>query len=137
MALDLERLRTEMQNYLNELGMPVFHGYQPLADTLNHVVWDTESHPDYREFISAARRAGAKLIVFHHEALSLDQIDEALERLEESEITREEKRNFETRLRQLHAYEGFTCRLDLSSRLTRALMFLNCTPSGTKRSMTY
>lgn len=114
MALDLETLRTEIQTYLDELGMPVFYGYPQMTDALNQISWDTQTHPDFKEFVGAARNAGAKLIVFHHEALSLDQIDEALERLEDSEFTREEKRNYETRLRQLQAYEGFTCRLELS-----------------------
>jgi hypothetical protein len=55
-----------------------------------------------------------KIIVFNHQAFSLDQIDEALEQLDETDFTREEKRNYETRLRQLQGYEGFTCSLELS-----------------------
>lgn len=114
MALDLETLRTEMQAYLDELGVAVFHGYHRMPDTLNQVAWDTEFHPDFRDFLSAAQKAGAKLFVFHHHPFSLDQIDEALDQLEESDFTRDEKRNFESRLRQLRAYEGFTSSLELS-----------------------
>lgn len=114
MALDLETLRTEVQAYLDELGVAVFYGYHRMPDTLNQVAWDTETRPDFREFLSAAQQAGAKLFVFHHQAFSLDQIDEALDELEESDFTRDEKRNFESRLRQLRAYEGFTCSLELS-----------------------
>ena len=114
MALDLETLRTEIQAYLDELGVAVFHGYHRMSDTLNQVAWDTEFHPDFREFMGAAQMAGAKIFVFHHQAFSLDQIDEALDQLEESDFTREEKRNFEARLRQLRAYEGFTCSVELS-----------------------
>ncbi len=114
MALDLESLRSEIQAHLNELGIAVFHGYHRMPDALNQVAWDTEGHPDFKDFLGTARRAGAKLIVFHQEAFSLDQIDEALDELEDSDFTREEKRNFETRLRQLQGYEGFTCKLELS-----------------------
>ncbi len=114
MALDLETLRTEIQAYLDDAGTAVFHGYHRMSDTLNQVSWDTERHPNFREFLGAAHKAGAKLIVFYHQAFSLDQIDEALDQLEDSDFTREEKRNFETRLRQLRDYEGFTCSVELS-----------------------
>ena len=114
MALDLETLRAEIQAYLDDSGIAVFKGYHPVRDALNQVLWDTVRHPDFKEFVSVARKAGARLIVFHDQALSLDQIDEALDRLEDDHFTREEKRSYETRLRQFQAYEGFTCSLELS-----------------------
>lgn len=94
--------------------MAIFYGYAGMSDALNQVSWDTQRHPDFKQFLAAGRRAGAKLIVFHHEALSLDELDDALDRLEESDFASEEKRNLESRLRQLQAYEGFTCRIELS-----------------------
>jgi hypothetical protein len=114
MALDLETLRKEMQAYLEKSGTPIFYGYHRMLDSLIQVSWDTEQHPDFREFLNTAQKSGAKLIVFNQEAFRLDQIDEALEELETADFTREEKRNFETRLKQLQAYEGFTCSLQLS-----------------------
>ena len=114
MALDLESRRAEIQTYLDGSDIPVFFGYHRTIDTLTQIAWDVENHPDFRDFVAAGRKAGAKLIVFTHLAFSLDQIDEALEQLEASDLTREEKRNFETRLRQLQAYEGFTCSVELS-----------------------
>jgi hypothetical protein len=117
MALDLETLRKEVEMFLDQSGTPVFHGYHRMLDALNQISWDVDGHPDFREFIEAGRKAGAKIIVFSHRAFSLDQIDDALDQLEDSNLTREEKRNFETRLRQLQAYEGFTCSLELSFNL--------------------
>jgi hypothetical protein len=114
MAVDLETLRAEIQAYLDDAGMSVFKGYHRMPDALNQVSWDTERHPDFKEFLSVAQKSGAKLITFYHQAFSLDQIDEALDRVEESNLTREERRNYETRLRQLQAYEGFTCSVELS-----------------------
>lgn len=114
MALDLESLRAEIQTYLDECKIPIFHGYHTSIDTMTQVAWDVVTHPDFRQFVTTGRKAGAKLIVFTHLSFSLDQIDEALEHLENSDLTREEKRNFETRLRQLQAYEGFTCSVELS-----------------------
>jgi hypothetical protein len=121
MALDLETLRTEMQTHLQEFGIPVFYGYHRLLDTAAQVSWDTEGHPDFREFLETGRLAGAPLIVFNYQSFSLDQIDDALDQLEESDFTREEKRNYETRLRQLQAYEGFTCSVQLSFTLDSRL----------------
>ena len=114
MSLDLETLRKEMQAHLEKSGTPIFYGYHRMLDSQFEVSWDTERHPDFREFLDAARKCGAKLVVFHHEAFQLDQIDQALEELETADFTREEKRNIETRLKQLQAYEGFTCLLRLS-----------------------
>jgi hypothetical protein len=108
MALDLETLRKEMQAHLEKSAMPIFFGYHRMLDSLIQVSWDTEGHPDFREFLETAHKSGAKLVVFNQEAFQLDQIDEALEQLETADFTREEKRHFETRLKQMQAYEGFT-----------------------------
>lgn len=114
MGLDLETLKTEMQAYLTREGMTVFYGYSRSMDSPTQVYWDIENHPDFREFLDAGRRAGAKLIVFYHRAFSLDAIDEALDHIEDSDLPRDEKRSFESRLRELQAYEGFTCAIELS-----------------------
>jgi hypothetical protein len=114
MATDLETLRTEIQGYLEDIGVAIFHGYRRTGDSPVQVYWDTERHTDFREFVEAGRKAGARLIVFAHDAFSLDEIDEALDQLEDSRIGLEEKHTFEKRLRELQAYEGFTCSLELS-----------------------
>jgi hypothetical protein len=114
MALDLESLRAEIQAYVDEAGLAVFHGYHHVPDTVVQVAWDTERHPDFREFLSAGLKAGVKLFVFQSENFSLDRVDEALEQLGDTDLTREEKRSYETRLKQLHAYDGFTCSVGLS-----------------------
>lgn len=94
--------------------MTVFYGSHRMLDGLLQVSWDTERHPDFQEFLGAARKAGAKLIVFNQQAFSLDQIDGALDQLEECDFTREEKRQYESRLRQLQSFEGFTSSLELT-----------------------
>jgi len=114
MALDLETLRKEMQAHLEKSAMPIFFGYHRMLDSLIQVSWDTERHPDFREFLEIAQKSGAKLVVFNQEAFQLDQIDEALEELETADLPREQKKNFETRLKAMEAYEGFTCSLQLS-----------------------
>lgn len=114
MALDLETLRKEVQEFLEASNTPVFYGYRQMLDAINQVSWDVETKPDFREFVNTGKAAGAKLMVFSFRAFSLDQIDEALDQLEDSSLSRDEKRSFETRLRQLQGYEGFTCSLELS-----------------------
>jgi hypothetical protein len=124
MAVDLETLGNEMQAHLEKSGTPIFYGHHRTLESLDQVSWDTERHPDFREFVDTARRSGAKLVVFNKETFRLDQIDEALEELETADFTREEKRNIETRLKQLQDYEGFTCSLQLSFALeSRVYLF--------------
>lgn len=114
MPQDLETLRSEMETYLEQNGTTVFYGNHRMLDTLLQVSWDTERHGDFREFLNVAHAAGAKLVVFSQQSFSLAQIDAALDQLEGCDLTREEKRQYENRLRQLQAYEGFTSSLELS-----------------------
>ena len=58
MALDLETLRKEMQAHLEKSGMPIFFGHHRMLDSLIQVSWDTEGHPDFREFIETAVNPG-------------------------------------------------------------------------------
>ncbi len=114
MPQDLDKLRSEIETHLSQSGMTVFYGSHRMLDAMQQVSWDTERHPDFREFLNSAQSAGAKLIVFSQQAFSLDEIDEALDQLEACDFTREEKRQYESRLRQLQGYEGFTSSLELT-----------------------
>jgi hypothetical protein len=113
MATDLETIRTEIQTHLEQSNLAVFHGYSSLTDSIS-VYWDTERHPDFRGFLHAAEKAGARLVVFYHQQFSLAEIDEVLQELEDSELSREEKRAYESRLREIQKYEGFTSVVELS-----------------------
>ena len=114
MAQDLEKLRAEIETFVDQSNLTVFYGSHRMLDALQQVSWDTERRPDFKDFLRTAAAAGTKLIVFNQQAFSLDQIDAALDQLEECDFTREEKRQYESRLRQLQAYEGFTSALELS-----------------------
>jgi hypothetical protein len=114
MKLDLNTLKTEVPEYMEAEGFVVFHGYSRLADADSFVAWDTDLRPDYRPFLSAAKNAGVKLIVYHCREFSAAYLEDATERLEASELSLEERHGAERRLRALKAYEGFTCTLELS-----------------------
>jgi hypothetical protein len=114
MSLNLDELRTEMLSYLETQGFIVFHGYSRLADTDSFVAWDTDRKPDYHQFLEVAKNAGIKLIVYHWREFTRAHIEQAEGHLEECELSSEERRVLERRLRELRAYEGFTCALELS-----------------------
>ena len=114
MPQDLEKLRSEMETYLQQSSLTIFYGSHRVLDTLAQVSWDTERYANFQQFVDAARSVGVKLMIFTQQSFSLDQIDGALDQLEECDFTREEKRQYESRLRQLQSYEGFTSSLELS-----------------------
>ncbi|MGE5571201.1 MAG: hypothetical protein ACM3S5_19375 [Rhodospirillales bacterium] len=114
MSLNLDELKTEVLQYLEKQDFVVFHGYSRLADTDSFVAWDTERQPSYQKFLDAAKKAGVALIVYHHREFTQAHVDEAAERLEGCEFSVEEQRAMERKLRELRAYEGFTCALELS-----------------------
>jgi hypothetical protein len=113
MTVDLETLKTEILAYLDKTSFAVFHGLPGVTEQFP-VFWDVERRPDFGEFLSAAEKTGTKLVVFEHRQFSLRQIDELLDQLEEADFTREEKRSYSNRIREIQKYEGFTCSLELS-----------------------
>lgn len=114
MTRDLNALKTEIESHLEANGLVVFHGCSRAMDDIHTIHWDVDRHPDYGPFVKAARDAGVKMIVFHHREFGVGYVDDALERLEESDMPAEERRPLEHRLRDLRMYAGFTCALELS-----------------------
>jgi hypothetical protein len=114
MNLNLDTLRNEVLEYLEAEGFVVFHGYSRMADTDSFVAWDTDRLPDHKTFLAAAKNAGVKLIVYHYREFSSAHLDDASERLDDGELSAEERRTAERRIHELSAYEGFTCALELS-----------------------
>ena len=111
MKLNLDTLRSEIQDYLESRGIAVFHGF-PRAQEIPAVYWDTEGHPDYREFLSVAEKAGVRLVTLYANEFSNEVLDDAEQRLDS--LPREERRELESRLRQMRGYTGFICQIELS-----------------------
>jgi len=123
MKANLDTLRTEIREYLESRNIAVFHGVSRGAEEVT-VYWDMQRHPDFREFVSAAEAAGIRLITLHAEEFSDDVIDDALERVDESALSREERRTTEARLREMRGYTGFVCQIELTFDLgSRVYMF--------------
>ena len=114
MSVDLDSLKNEILDRLGKEDLVVFHGYSRLADTDSFVAWDTDRYPDFRLFLGAAKKAGARMIVFHERKFSSEHVEDVRDRLEACDLTVEERRNLERRLSELRAYEDFTCALELS-----------------------
>ncbi len=114
MKPNLDTLRSEIEHYLEEMGMAVYYGYSRALEATPCTLWDCDQHPDYKQFVHAAKAAGVQLMVFHQLGFSTDQIDDALEQLTACDLPHEEYREFEVQLTNVRAYDGFVCAIELS-----------------------
>ena len=117
MRPNLNTLCGEIEEHLESRGMVVFRSF-PRAESENHIhgaiYWDSEHHPDYREFIQAASAAGARLVTVYAREFTAELVENALAELSDSELERDERRALELRLNEMRAYEGFICQIELS-----------------------
>ncbi len=114
MKPNLDSLKTEIEQYLEESGVAVFYGHSRMLESTSSVYWDCEKYPDYRLFIKAARTAGAQVIVFHQREFTSEQVTDAIERLSDCNLPRNESGVLERRLNALRMYDGFICVIELS-----------------------
>jgi len=114
MKPNLDALKTEIEQHLEEAGLAVFYGYSRALESPPTVYWDCDQYPDYKKFVQAARTAGAKIMVFHQRTFMSEQVDDALEQLAGCNLPREEYREFEQRLSGMRGYDGFVCAIELS-----------------------
>jgi hypothetical protein len=112
--LNLENLKGEILDYLAASEFAVFRSHAGGLESLPVITWDTERFPDYRMFLDAARKAGQKLILFAARELEEEEVDEAHEELEDIEMSMEEEREFESRIRAARIHIGATCSLELA-----------------------
>lgn len=111
MKPNLDSLRSEIQDDLEARGIAVFYGF-PRNLEAPAVYWNTESRPDFREFIGVAEKAGVKLMTLFANEFSGEMIEDAEQRLDV--LPREERREWESRLRKFRGYSGFVCQIELS-----------------------
>jgi hypothetical protein len=114
MPLNLEKLRAEIDSYLESNGIAIFRGASAGYDDDLAVYWDTEGQQDYRAFIGVAQAAGVPMVAMYAEQFDEEVIDEALERLAGSGITGSERAALERRLREMRRYDGATCQIEMS-----------------------
>ena len=114
MDLNLDSLKQEILEYLEQSEFAIFRSAPGGLEGLPLVLWDAERYPDYQMFLDTARKVGAKMILFAARQFESPEIDDAIEELEDCDLSREERRDLETRLRELRVHEGVTCSLELA-----------------------
>ena len=114
MDLNLDTLKREIVDYLESAGVAVYHSRPGGLEGLPLVLWDSRRYPDYRMFLEVAKKNGITIVLFATREFESADLDELLEQLEDSELTREEQREYEARLREMRIFEGVTCSLELA-----------------------
>ena len=114
MNLNLDTVKSEAEEYLNENGFIIFRGFSRGLDDVPEVDWDTVHYPDFRMFLEVGKKLGVKLVVMHHREFDAQIIDAAIDRLSAIGFEYEDQTTIETRLRDLTMYDGFTCQVELS-----------------------
>ena len=114
MDLNLDTLKQEILECLERSEFAVFRSAPGGLEGLPMVLWDSERYPDYQMFLETARKTGAKMLLFASREFDSSEIDEAVEQLDECDLSREERRDLEVRLRKLRIHEGVTCSLELA-----------------------
>ena len=115
MDLNLEVLKNEILEYLESSDFAVFRSEPGGLEGMSVITWDTERCPDYRAFLEAARKSGEKLILFASREMSEDEVEEAADELiDNTDFTREERRELENRLARAQKHVGSTCVLELA-----------------------
>lgn len=114
MDLNLDTLKNEILGYLESSDFAIFRSHAGGLEGLPVITWDTERCPDYRSFLDTARRAGEKLILFASRELAEEEVDEALEEMADAELTRDERRELETRVAKAQRHIGTTCSLEIA-----------------------
>ncbi len=105
--LDLDRLRSEMMDYMRDTGLPIFYGLgTPEED--DYVFWDTAAFPDWRQFVDVAKESGARLLLFSSQALTDTDLEQAIEKLGECDLNREDRGFFMRQFEQLRKHVGQT-----------------------------
>jgi hypothetical protein len=111
--VNLDSLKHEVSQYLEDTEFAVFRCTPGGPGHPEMVLWDVKTYPDFRMFLEVARKAGARLILFGTDELESSDLDDLKEQLGECELSREERRDYESRLRALAKYDGRTCTLEL------------------------
>ncbi|HSW49248.1 MAG TPA: hypothetical protein VLH09_03690 [Bryobacteraceae bacterium] len=112
MKPNLDVLKEEIPSQISAQGFVLFRGYCRNGQARPIAFWDTGRNPDFPSFLATARQAGVKVVVFHCLEFARGMVDEALENLQDADMSAEERRGCERRLREMLSYQGFTCLLE-------------------------
>ena len=114
MDLNLDTLKREIPDFLDANGFAIFRTRAGALEGFPLLLWDTDHHPDYQTFLDVARKTATAVIMFATAEFEASDVDELVEQLEAMELSRDEQRDYEKRLRAFRTYEGVTCSLELA-----------------------
>lgn len=96
-----------MIDYLRHAGIPVFHAFGIENDD-EFTYWDSNSFPDWRQFVDVAKESGARLMLLATETFDESDLDLGFEKLEECEISADGRREFTRQFETLRKHVGQT-----------------------------
>ena len=114
MQLNLNSLRAQIEDHLQSRGIAIFQSLPRAGDLSSTIYWDTNRYPDFTAFLAAADAAGVRMVTLFARELDDEMIEDTLGQLSELDIDRDEQRSMERRLKEMRAYTGFTCEIELS-----------------------
>jgi hypothetical protein len=112
--IDLDTLKQEILAFLDASSFAVFRSYPGGLEGMPLICWDCERFPDYRMFLEAAQKLHVQLILVATREFEQSEIDEEVEELDSSDMPRDERRSFDTRLAKYKKYTSQTCSLELA-----------------------
>jgi hypothetical protein len=77
------------------------------------VWWDTDRAPDYKQFVTAAKSVGARMILYFDQELQEETISDTEDALELAVLEPEEYREYARQIGDLRSYIGFTNRIGI------------------------
>ena len=124
MKSNLATLRAEMEEYLRSHDVAIFYTIHPADPHSTGAYWDIAGHPDFRAFVATAEAAGVRLMNLYAHEFREESIDSAVELMDDSELSRDDRRATEKQLHEFLAYAGLICEIELSFYLgSRAYIF--------------
>ena len=114
MTYNLDILKQELPDYIAAEGFAVFRGQPGSFEAVPNMFWDTEAHPEYQAYLNVAKVSGARVIIFAHREFEAEEIGEALDQMQDCDLSHEQQRSMERSLIDLRAYVGITCSLEMA-----------------------
>ncbi len=114
MEQNLDSLRQEITDELRAGEFVIFASESRHADPEHSIFWDAEAHPDFRGFLQCASQLQVRLMVMHTLTFREEDVEDALQDLEESAVEEDERQEMTITLREMNVFAGLVGSLDLS-----------------------
>ncbi len=88
--VNLDRLRSEMMDYVRQTGLPIFYGLGN-PDEEDYTFWDVRAFPDWRQFVDVGKECGARLLLFSSDTFADAELERVFEKLGECEMNSEDR----------------------------------------------